>query len=184
MYIQAKFQKEGTPDQDNFAPFKVTLKEHLSKNMVNGKLIIKAVHAKYLLDESNKPDPFLKFTLPSRKELTTKHLNKTCFPVWNERVEGPVKMSRNEAAFIDVEVIDNNLFKNTALGKFVMDVEPCYAKPNTWVFNKAIEVEPPKDRESKICFSKMKRKRVNVEQYTFRQCIYRKERQKIKRLPR
>lgn len=149
VYVQAKFQKEGTPDQDNFEPMKVTLSEHLSKNIVNGKVVIKAVHAKYLLDESNKPDPFLKLTFPSRNTLETKHLSKTCFPLWNEKLECPVKMSRKDAGFVDVEVIDHNTFKNTSIGQFVIDIEPCYATPNTWAFNKAIEVEPAKDRQSR-----------------------------------
>jgi Ca2+-dependent lipid-binding protein len=128
----------------------IKMEEHLKQNYVNGKLVINAVHGKYLLEEDGVPDPFLRFTFPNKKEIDIKYVEKNRFPVWKQTIECPIKLSRNEAAFIDVAVIDHNTWKNTPLGKFVVDVDPCYANPNTWAFNKAIEVEPPKNRESRF----------------------------------
>ena len=144
--------KDGEEDKDNFAPLKKTMEDHLEKYRIKGKLEIRAVHAKYLLRiKGEMPDPFLEMVFPSKEKKSTKVKSKTNFPVWEEKVTSSVDMNRNDAGFIDVEVIDNNTFSNEPLGKFVIDVEPCYAKPGSWEeVNRVFEVEPPKDRESRL----------------------------------
>lgn len=148
VYIQAKFQKEGTADQDNFANMLINLDQHLKQSVVNGKLIIYAGHGKYLLREGGLPDPFLRFTFPSKKTEDTKTAKNTNFPEWKQLINAPIKMSRKDAGFVDVEIRGNDLIGSTELGKVSIDVEPCYAAPNTWAINKVFTVLPPKDKES------------------------------------
>lgn len=158
VYLQAKFLREGSPDQDNFANMLVNMDEYLRQFQIKGKIIVHAVHAKHLLKDDGLPDPFLQFTFPSKKELTTRKIKNSVYPVWKEIVSSSIHMSRKEANFVDVEVIDSNLTFNTKLGKFVIDMEPCYAAPNTWAVNRVFLVEPPKDKESKVEIKKTKRR--------------------------
>lgn len=122
----------------------------MQKFRIKGKLFIHAVHAKYLLRDGGMPDPFLKFTFPNKKEDTTRTAKKTNFPSWMQIITTDIEMSRNDAGFVDVEIIDSNFAFNSKLGKFAVDVDPCYGAPNTWAVNKVFQVEPPKDKESKI----------------------------------
>ena len=129
---------------------KITMKDHMEKYRINGTIVFRAVHAKYLSRAKEVPDPFLRFLLPNKEKRETKEKKGTSFPEWNERVECPIDMSRNDAGFVDVEVIDSNTFSNTTIGRFVVDVDPCYSKPNEWEVNKVFEVLPPTDKPSSL----------------------------------
>jgi hypothetical protein len=151
VYIQAKYLPEGQADTDNFAPMKLVMADHLTKNMMKGKIVIMAVHGKYIMKQGGNSDPMLRFTFPNKEKRDTKHINKTLYPVWNERIECPIQMTRTDAGFIDVEVLDHDLLtKNDSLGTFVVDIDPCYSAPNTWAVNKVFTVDPPKGREKDL----------------------------------
>ena len=148
--MQAKYQKEGEPDTDNFAPFKITMEEHMAKDRVKGHIVVQCVHAKYLLNNGKHTDPMLRMIFPNKEKRETKHVDKTLFPVWNEKIDCPIDMTRRDASFVDVEVLDHDLItKNDPLGSFLLDLDPCYAAPNTWAVNQVFVVNPPKARQSR-----------------------------------
>jgi hypothetical protein len=150
VYIQAKFQRDGTPDQDNFANLLINMDQHLKNSIVNGKLIVYAAHAKNLLRDGSLPDPFLRLIFPSKKSEDTQKAKSTVCPEWKQLLSAPVKMSRKDAGFLDVEVRGNNLIGSSDMGHLAIDLEPCYSAPNTWAVNKAFAVEPPKEKQSKF----------------------------------
>jgi len=146
IYFQAKFQTEGTPDADDFAPMVITMEEHMKKNRVKGTIIVSVVHAKYLLDGGKTIDPYLKIVFPSKAEVETKTIKGTSFPVWGQKLDGKVDLNRNDAGFLDFEVKDNCWGRDSSLGKFTVDIDACYGQPNTWAVNSLFLVQPPADR--------------------------------------
>ena len=126
--------------------------DSVDQSKVIGTLYIYAVHAKYLLrDKNGSCDPFLRIVFPNKEKKNTKTKPKTNSPVWNEKISCALNMSKSEAGTVSIEVINENSFSNDNFGNFKVNVEPCYAKPGSWEeVNRVFEVEPPKDRESRL----------------------------------
>jgi hypothetical protein len=148
VYLQAKFLKAESQDTDNFAPLKITLKDHLEKNRVKGKIIVNCVHAKYLLKESRVPDAMLRLIFPNKERLDTSYKSSNAFPEWKETRSSDIDLPRVEAGFLDIIVLDRGVFSNEEIGQLSIDIAPCFDKPNEWVINNVFPVKPPKAKES------------------------------------
>lgn len=149
IYLQAKFLRAESQDTDNFAPLKTTLKDHLEKNRLKGRILVNCVHAKYLLKDPKAPDAMLRLVFPNREKKDTSYKASNAFPEWKEIVTSEINLPRVEAGFLDVIVFDRGTLSNKEIGQLTIDIAPCFDKPNEWVLNRVFPVKPPKSKESK-----------------------------------
>ncbi len=98
IYVQTKFQNEGTGLSTDQPPLLIDLKKVLQEEAkpVVGNLHVRVIHAKGLpVMDISSSDPFVKIIMPNQETFQTPTCSSNLNPIWKYKKAIPMKLAKN-----------------------------------------------------------------------------------------
>lgn len=141
MYLEGKATFDG-----NLPAVSENLKEVIERAAIKGQIEIVLVHGERLPagDNNGKSDPFVKFTMPDKKEIDSKVIKDSRNPIWKQEIKYPIEINTTTIEPIQVRVLDQDPLMNDSLGRASLAIDECIRNPGKWMVDTFVPLQPIK----------------------------------------
>lgn len=147
MYLLAYYVPAGMEDKNVKPKDNENLFVQRDSSAAEGLLVVRVVHARQLrAADKNSSDPYAVVLFPNKKEHKTATISTTLNPIWKERFEERIAVTKDKSLPIKVIVKDSDtLASDDLLGFCDVYWDECAQNPGKWAINKVFELQGTPD---------------------------------------